>query len=278
MIKSNIFTRKELEVMNKKLANKQLTQVDSNYLSKFIRPKLREIASLNPKMLLDKIEYNQKIEAIEQRIIKKILTNVKKVSAIILYGSAIQTNYKEYNDIDILIAIKDKVYTNLKEKSQKIKELKEKLKQEDIEADIQIYDKKSIEYGSTHNPTLIYELKDCKIIYGDIKLFNGKKEIYTIDLLKKLDLSDVRETYLQSIELYYALRNIIAINLILKHIVDNHKLKVLLNEEIGKNLVEKLRNNTASKEDKKIALIYLTSLLNSTRAEIRGQPWEKIEL
>lgn len=278
MIKSNIFTRKELEVINKKLANKQLTQVDSNYLSKFIRPKLREIASLNPKMLLDKIEYNQKIEAIEQRIIKKILTNVKKVSAIILYGSAIQTNYKEYNDIDILIATKDKVYTNLKEKSQKIKELKEKLKQEDIEADIQIYDEKSIEYGSTHNPTLIYELKDHKIIYGDIKLFNGKKEIYTLDLLKKLDLSDVKETYLQSVELYYALRNIMAINLILKHIVDNHKLKVLLNEEIGKNLVEKLRNNTASKEDKKIALIYLTSLLNSTRAEIRGQPWEKIEL
>src|SRR3989338_95396 len=109
MIKSNIFTNKELEVINKKMKNKKLTQVDSNYLAKFIRPKLKEMASIDSKFLLDKIGYNQKIKSIEEKIRRTIFKCVEDVQAIILYGSAIQTNYKEYNDLDILIATKNKM-------------------------------------------------------------------------------------------------------------------------------------------------------------------------
>ena len=63
MIKSNIFTKRELEVIDKKMKNKKLTQVDSNYLTRFIRPKLKEMVSIDPEFLLDKMEYNQKIKA-----------------------------------------------------------------------------------------------------------------------------------------------------------------------------------------------------------------------
>src|SRR3989344_5876934 len=101
MIKSTIFTKGELKVIHRKMNNVKLNQTDSNYLSRFIRPKLREIESMDAKYMLDKIEYNQKIKSIENKIKKAILGSLKDVGAIILYGSVIQNNYKDYNDIDI---------------------------------------------------------------------------------------------------------------------------------------------------------------------------------
>ena len=79
MIKSNIFTNKELEVVDKKMKNKKLTQVDSNYLTRFIRPKLKEMVSIDSKFLLDKMEYNQKIKSIEKRVRKIILRSIKRI-------------------------------------------------------------------------------------------------------------------------------------------------------------------------------------------------------
>ena len=60
MVKSVIFTKRELEVIHRKMNNTKLNQTDSNYLSRFIRPKLKEVGSLDAKYLLDKMEYNQK--------------------------------------------------------------------------------------------------------------------------------------------------------------------------------------------------------------------------
>ena len=41
MPQNKLLTNKALKVMAKKLQNKRLTQQDSNYLSRFVRPKLR---------------------------------------------------------------------------------------------------------------------------------------------------------------------------------------------------------------------------------------------
>lgn len=275
---SLVLTEKEIEVINKKLLGKKLNQQDSNYLSRYVRPKLREISLIDSKMLLAKLKYRQKSRSIENRIKKNILKNLKNVSAIILYGSAIQTNYQDYNDIDILIVTKSKISKNLGDKAKKIKELKKELNKSEINSDIEIYDKKTIKNACLHNPSMIYQLKDSKIIYGKLKLPDKKKEVYNIDLKMKLDWSDIEDIEPEGADIYKALRNVILIRLILNRIVDNQKLKESLNDEIGKNLIEKLKNNKESKVEKRLALNYLKELAEITRKEIKGGLWEKIEL
>lgn len=275
MMKSMIFTRRELEVIDKKLKNKKLTQVDSNYLTRFIRPKLNEIASIDAKTLKDKMVYNQKINSIEGKIKKVILNNIKEVQAIVIYGSAIQTNYKEYNDIDILVVTRGKI-ASLREKYKKISEIKKILNKNLIKADIELYDKKTIEKSYPHSPSLIYQLKDKKVIYGKLNLKN-KIELYNADLRMKIDWSNLEDNP-EGIEIYKALRNIVLVRLLHNKIVDNTKLRDSLNEEVGKNLVERLKKNQESEVDRKIALIYLKTLLERTENEIGNNLWKKIEL
>ena len=275
---SLVLTNKEIEVINKKISGKKLSQQDSNYLSRYVRPKLREISLIDAKTLLSKLEYCQKAQAIENKIKETILKYLENVSAIILYGSAIQTNYQEYNDIDILIVTKSKISKNLRDKAKKTKELKKELDKSGINSDIEIYNKKTIKNACLHNPSIIYQLKDSKIIYGKLKLPDKKKEVYNIDLKMKLDWSNIEDIEPEGIDIYKALRNVILIRLILNKVVDNRKLKESLNDEIGKNLVEKLKNNQESKIERHIAINYLKELSEITRKEIKGGLWEKIEL
>jgi len=278
MVKSLIFTEREMKVIKRKTENKKLNQTDSNYLYRFIRPKLREIASIDAKKLLNKLEYNQKIKSIEKKIRKNILEKIEKVDAIVLYGSVVQNNYKSYNDIDILVVTKEKNYEKLRQRYRKIKEVKSLLQKEEINADLQIYDKDTVEYSSLHSPTLIYELKDYKVIYGSLKIPDKKRTVYNADLRMKLSHSEVEDTYREGSDIYHALRNIIVVRLILNKIVDNQKLIESLDREVGHALIERLKNNCESKTDRKVALSYLKELLEKTRKEIKGGPWEKIEL
>ena len=277
MVRNIIFTKNQLEVIKKKIANKKITPMESNYLSRSIRPKLRAIASINANLMLDKMEYNQKIKSIENKIKKVVLRDIKDVSAIVIYGSAIQTNYKDYNDVDIIVATKRKPYKIEADKWRKIKELKDTLKKQGIEADIQILSKKALEYNSTRNPGLIYQLKDHKVIYGNLDI-SEKKQVYNADLHMKLDWSDIHDPKPDGEEIYNALRNTVLVRLLLNKIVDNQKLKESLYDELGKNLIERLKNNKDSKLDRKIALIYLKDILERTRQEIKGDLWEKVEL
>ena len=277
MTKSTIFTKRELEVIHKKINNKRLNQTDSNYLSRFIRPKLKEMGSIDAKSMLDKMEYNQKIKSIENKIKKVILGRLNDVDTIILYGSAIQNNYKNYNDIDIIIATNGNIYKTRADKWRKIRDLKDILNKQGIIADIQILSKKALEYNSARNPNLIYQLKDHKVIYGKLKI-NKKIELYNAELHMKLDWSDIYDSKSDGEEIYQALRNTILVRLLLNKIVDNKKLKESLYDELGKNLIERLKNNQESKLDRKIALFYLKNLIENTRKEIKGGLWEKIEL
>lgn len=268
-----LLTKKEMDIINKKLNYQKISQIESNRLSKSIRPKLREIESIDAKNILQRIEYNQKAISIEHKIVKIILKNLKEVNSIILYGSVIQTNYKEYNDIDILIVTEKRLIE--KEKWKKIKELEGILKENSIISDIELISKENLIKSYPNSPTLIYQLKDSKIIYGNIKIPN-KIELYNIDLQMKLDWSDI--TNLQTgKEIYNALRNTILVRLLLNNIIDNQKLKESLYEELGKNLIERLKNNQESKLDKLIALDYLNKLIKKTRSEIKGGLWEKTQ-
>lgn len=276
MIKSSIFTEKELEVINKKIAHKKLNQVDSNYLYKFVRPKIREIASIDADSLLNKMEYNQKIRSIEERIKKTILANLNsEVHAIVLYGSAVQTNYKEYNDIDILIVTKEEI-SPPKIKYAKVLQIRKILEKSSINADIEMYGKDKLAETYPSSPSLIYQLKDSKVIYGKLNL---KKDInlYNINLQMKLDWSYLDDNP-KGEEIYKALRNTILVRLLLNKIIDNRKLRESLDNELGKNIIERLKNNKESKTDRKIALMFLKELTDNTRKELGKVSWEKINL
>jgi len=278
MVKSTIFTEKELKVIRKKMNNNnKLNQTDSNYLSRFIRPKLKEIESLNAKYLLDKMEYNQKIKSIENKIKKVILGSLSDVSSIILYGSVIQNNYKDYNDVDIMIVTKRKIYEKEIDKYKKIKEIKDILLKDSIVADIEIISRKNLIETYSYSPTLLYQLRDNKIIYGKIKIPN-KIELYNMNLHMKLDWSDIYDPRPNGNEIYRAIRNTILVRLLLNGIIDNKRLKESLNEELGRNLIERLKNNEESKTDRKIALFYLKDLIERTRKEIGVNLWEKVDI
>jgi predicted nucleotidyltransferase len=279
MIKSKIFTEKELEVIQKKLSNSKLSQVDSNYLYKFIKPKLKEINLIDSEKLINKMKYNQKTRHIEARI-KKTILNVldnsgNKVKAIVLYGSVVQTNYKEYNDIDILVITKENI-NPIKKKYKKINEIKKSLEKYSINSDIEIYQEENFKKLYPSSPSLIYQLKDYKLIYGKLKI-PDKINLYNTHLHMKLDWSYLDDNP-NGEDIYRALRNIILVRLLLHKIIDNDKLKKTLEEEVGKNLIENLKKNQESKIQRKIALMLLKELEEKTREELGKNQWEKIKL
>ena len=265
---SLILTSKEQRVIKKKLSSAKLTQQDSNYLSRYIRPKLKEIKLINAGNLLSRLKYNQKAISIERKIKSMILKKIKKIKAIILYGSVVQTNYSKYNDIDILIITKNKIWKNPKEKYQLIKSLKDN----ELNLDIQIISEKELYSQYSHSPSLIYQLKDRKIIYGKINL-PKKIEIHNIDLRMKLDWSDIQDNSPQ--EIYKSLRNVILVKLLLKKIIDNQILEREIEREIGEKTIDNLKNNKASIEEKRLAKLRLKNLIKELEIELKGEIWEK---
>jgi len=264
----NILTKREMEVVNKKLRNEKLNQQDSNYLSRFVRPKLREISKINAKELLGKLRYDPKISSMENKIKNMILKKIKKTTAIVLHGSVVQTNYSEYNDIDVLIVTKDKNWKNPRGKYQLIKSLKV----DDLNLDIQIITEKELYLQYSHNPSLIYQLEDRKIIYGKVNL-PKKIKLHNIDLRMKLDWSDVQDNSPQ--EIYKSLRNAILVKLLLKKIIDNKILQMEIEDEIGKKTIDNLKNNRASIEEKKLAKLRLKNLIKKLENNLQGKIWEK---
>ena len=273
--KTKILTEKAMQIIKKKLGNKKLTQQDSNYLSRFIRPKLRAMASINSEVLLKKLEYNPKSLSVERKIKSIILKNVSKVDSIIVCGSAIQTNYKEYNDIDIIIATKNILTRSLKNKL--IKKIEETGKKESLNLDIQIYSKKAILSQYPNNPSLIYQLKDSKVIYGDIRI-PAKISLSSLDLKMKLDWSEGIDIYSLSSEIYYAIRNAMLVLLLINKKIDNYQLREILINILGDDLIVRLRNNQVSKIEKRLALSYLNLLTKHLETKLDNSKWEKIEL
>ncbi len=272
---TKILTKREKEIIGKKISGQRLTQTESNILSKYIRPKLNEMRQINPEAILNKISYNQKSRPIEEKIKKIILKNISETHSIILCGSVVQDNYKEYNDIDVIIATKRVLTKNKKDK------LIEKLKKEGVEKglnlDIQIYSKKSILSQYPRNPSLLYQLKDPKVIYGSVKI--PKKAILTsLDLRMKLDWSDNLDAGSKPEEIFYAIRNALLVLLLMNKEVDNYRLRKNLEYILGTDLIVKLRKNTANKHEKMLALNYLNLITNYLEKELKNPKWERIEI
>jgi predicted nucleotidyltransferase len=270
-----ILTNKEMHIINKRLDNKRLNQIERNRLSRSIRPKLKEISKIDSVNLLRKLEYIPNSISIENTIINTIKKNLADIDSIILYGSVVQNNYKNYNDIDIMIITKKNVWKTQKEKWKKIREITFLLKKKEIVADIELISREGLLNGYKNSPTLIYQLKDHKIIYGKIKI-PDKIELDAIDLSLKLDWSYVEDDK-NGKEIYNALRNIFLVRLLMNKIIDNNRLKDSLNDELGKNLIIRLKNNQASLEEKKYVLNFLKSILEKTEKEVLSKKWGKIE-
>jgi len=275
-MENRILTPRELEVINKKLKNEKITQLDSNILTRSIRPKLKEIITINANYLLERLSYNPKNRAIENQIKKIILNNIVQVEAIILIGSAIQTSYNNYNDIDIIIVTKNKIWTRTYERQEIIYNLERDARKKGLNLDVQIISKKVLLNSYSKNPSLIYQLKDYKIIYGKINI-PKKIEISKLDLLMKLDWSEPTHK-LDGRELYECIRNLWLVKLLMKKVIDNEKLYSEIINELGRNLIIKLKNNKASKLEKVLALNYLMGMLKETEKELKEVKWEKIVL
>ena len=92
----------------------------------------------------------------------------------------------------------------------------------------------------------------------------------------KLDWSDSSEES-SGKEIYEYIRNLWLVRLLMKRIVDNSKLSAELVNELGKELILRLKNDLASKLEKRVALNYLIRLLKETEKELKEAKWEKIE-
>ena len=276
MQNNQILTVREREVINKKLNNLRLNQQDSNYLSRFVRPKLKKIKQLDADYLLNRLNYNPKSLSIDKKTKNIILKNLKQVQAIILYGSIIQTGYQDYNDIDVLIITKEKSGDNKYDNYEICLALEKKSNKVNLKLHVQIISKKTFLTSYSSNPSLIYQLKDSKIIYGDIKIPN-KINLSKMDLRMKLDWSD-EDFAINPSELYSCIRNTILVRLLMNKIIDNSRLKEELIRNLGLGLVMRLKSNKATQLERKYALNYLNNITEQTRKEIINAKWEKIEI
>lgn len=274
-MKNIIWSNRENEVLKKRLSGARLSQQESNYLSRFIRPKLRKIMNINAESLLSKLEYNQMIKSIEGKIKKILLSEITDIDSITLYGSVILNNYKNYNDIDILVVVKKKSWEKIGEKYKKIFKIKKLADKEGLNLDINIYDKNDFNNSYQTNISLIYQLKDSKTIHGNLKL-KTKLEVSKLDLRMKVDYSIINSE--ESLEIYKALRNLILVDLLLEKIVDNEILNQRLIWEVGGGIIEKLKSDNVTNNERKIALLHLKRLLNLVLKKIEKLKCQKIVL
>ena len=275
MKENRILTKKAIEVIDKRLKGKKLSQQDSNYLSRFVRPKLRDIMLINAPALLNRLEYNRKSLMIERKIKEIILKNVNNIDSIVICGSAIQTNYREYNDIDVIIATR-KIIGKI-DKKNIIGRVVSEAGKNNLNLDVQIYSKSSILEQYKNNPSLIYQLKDSKVIYGNIKV-NDKISLSNMDLKMKLDWSEDLDVNCDADEIYLAIRNAMLVLLLMNRIIDNYQLKQNIYNLLGQDLLDKLRKNEASKIEKEIALNYLRTIIKYLNSELDKKKWERIEI
>jgi len=266
---SALLTRREIEVVEKKLKNKPLSSSDSNVLSRFVRPKLKKISNMNAKALLDRLNYNPKSITTESKIIRLIRENIKHVDAIIIIGSAIQTGYKYYNDIDIIVLTKNRYWKSKWENLKLCLNVQNKAKIKGLNLDIQIISKQAFISSYPKNPGLIYQLKDHKVIYGKIKI-PDKINLSKHDLMTKLDWSDIKGLSSKPEEIYNAIRNALLVRLLAKKIIDNSILREELIKELGNELALKLKSNKVIDVEKRYAIHYLNELIKKTEWEIKN--------
>lgn len=262
---SPILSPKEIQTILKRLKNKPITQTESNYLSRSIRPKLQAAEQATQLNILSKLDYKRKkYQRNDQELKKQILNAIpkniqKQIKAIILYGSYLTTNHTNYKDIDLLIILKKKLWSNLKEKS-KLKQKIESNTQPPL--DITITTEKSLKEHMPYNPILQSQMQTHKIIHGNITLPKTKKrnKPYLYQLAAEIEAIKGMNKIMTARELYHAIRTSIAIIIYLKGNVNNDKIERNMKNILGKEVIKGLRQGKLTKLQRKITIIYLKQL------------------
>lgn len=267
-----ILSRREIEVVLKRLNNKHLTQVESNYLSKSIRPKLKSAEFAASSELLSLLDYRRMKYEREDSLLKSIVVNgvkeiISDIKAIVVFGSYVRNCHTNYRDIDLMVVLNKKMWKSLAEKSRLENSIKGVI---DIGVDIHlvIYDELRKVYS--YSPLLQTELEDHKVIYGRLKLRKGiiinKKYLYKklLEMESLLELKGIDSKYI-----YNAIRNCLAIELFLVKRVDNKLIIKIIEDNIGELTAESLMDNKADLMQRDIALRYLKYLYDKLEVMLK---------
>ncbi len=270
-----ILSKREIEVVVKRLTNQPINQTESNYLSKSIRPKLKVAQIVTSLNLLSLINYKRKKYERENKIIKdKILSSLENViknnniKSIILYGSYIQNKHTNYRDIDVMIILKKKIWKTSAEKYRIEKKIEDN---GELNIDVNLVLHKDLIKVFSYSPLLQTELEDYELIYGSLNLIKKIKINKTYLYRKLLETEGILELgrEIKSKNIYNALRTCLSIKLFLKKIVDNKLVTKEIVNNIGISTVENLIENRASPIQKEIALKYLDYLYEYLKEELK---------
>ncbi len=261
-----ILSDKEIEVVLKRLDNKHISQTESNYLARSIRPKLRSAefaASIELLSLLDyrRKKYEREDSLLKEKILAAVQDYIRNVKAIILFGSYIRNRHTNYRDIDVMVVLNKKSWKSSSEKNKLEKMVQKAI---DVKTDIKLISYNELISLMPYSPLLQTELEEHKVIYGSIQIkadITPKKEYlhkklleaeYAIELGKK-----IKPRYI-----YNAIRNCLAIKLYIDKTVDNKLIITTIENNIGKLTAESLLDNQANPVQRDIALRYLDYLYN----------------
>ncbi|MBI3032516.1 nucleotidyltransferase domain-containing protein [Candidatus Woesearchaeota archaeon] len=268
-----ILSPREIDVVTARLNNKPITQTESNYLSRSIRPKLaaaRYASQLNLLPLLDyrRRKYEREDIVLKQKLLSALSDVSSHIQAIVLFGGYVRNNHTYYGDIDIMIVVKKKLWKTQMDKYKLKKKIESAVT---VPIDIMLIEHSYLKKHYPYNPLLHHMLEDHNVIYGAIKL--GKKLIVNRWYLWRelLEIDTILETssQIESKYIYNALRTCLAINQFLKKKVNHNQLLRVMQENIGSATALALKNNTSNPVQRKIALCYLRYLYHSLEKALK---------
>jgi len=261
-----ILSNREIEVVLKRLNNEHITQTESNYLSRSIRPKLKSaefVASVELLSLLDyrRKKYEREDNLLRKKVINSVKSIVNNVKAIVLFGSYIRNRHTNYRDIDVMIVLNKKIWKTHTEKYKLEKELEKAI---EIKIDIQLITYSGLVRLLPYSPLLQTELERYQVIYGRInlkkKIIVDKRHLF-VNLLESEYALELGRT-IEPRYTYTAIRNCLAIELFLNEIVDNKLIIKMIEDNIGRSTADSIMDNNASSAQMDIALRYLKYLYN----------------
>ncbi len=279
-----LLSRREIEVVIKRLNNNKISQTESNYLSRSVRKKLYSaqiLASLNLLVLLDyrRKKYERNSQVLKEKILDSMKEIKLNVQSILLYGSYVQNKHTNYRDIDIMLVTSSKPWKNSNDKGILERKIEDNLSKNKIIGDVNLISKKQLLTLLPYSPLLQMELEEYEAIYGKIRLkvkqIINKRYLYG-NLLEPeyvLDLGSEAE----SKEVYNALRTCISIELFLNQEISNKKMHTSLQRKLGEENLWTLKNNREEDTAKNIALVLLKSLYQALEKRLREDVKKEIK-
>ncbi len=268
-----ILSRREIEVVMKRLKNKHITQTESNYLSRSIRPKLKAAEFASSNKLLSLLDYRRKKYEREDTVLRKnillaLKDIIKDVQAVVVFGSYIMNQHTNYQDIDIMVVLRRKIWGSVVEKH-KIEERISSLLR--FRADIILNNYKDLKEVFPFSPLLQTQFEYSKVIYGKLNLPNkiiiNKPYLYS----KLSDVEFILECGkdLEGKYIYNGIRTCLSIKMFINRKISNGLIIKTIEKNMGKETTDNLRRNKANNLQRNISLRYLKYLYRGIEKELR---------